>query len=193
MLPPAHRVTFSASCCERLLPNYEGFSLKEAWGDYNFLRKTLDKIWEFAAADVAILEAVPFLRKRCEALAPDTEDFSSVLTSPALDAVSALVETLDCCITGSAESSVRAATSAHDTIYMYIQSRDHLEYDNLDFEQEIYGDPLMIEEMEAQRSDIDILRSNSLITPQLLQAIRQSSAIKGLQPVFDGRLREEFK
>lgn len=45
-LPPLHRVAFAASCCERLLPNYNAFYFLENWGDPSVLRTALNEVWQ---------------------------------------------------------------------------------------------------------------------------------------------------
>ncbi len=47
-LPASHRVAFAASCCERLVPNYQAFALMEDWGNPRLLRRALDAAWKTA-------------------------------------------------------------------------------------------------------------------------------------------------
>ena len=45
-LPPLYRIAFAASCCERLLPNYNAFSCMENLGDPSVLRNALNEVWQ---------------------------------------------------------------------------------------------------------------------------------------------------
>jgi uncharacterized protein YjaG (DUF416 family) len=148
-LAPRARVAFAASCCERLLPNYRAFSADENWGSPEVLREGLDLAWRFARAGSFEIEQARSLRDRCEASAPDTEDFRHPLTSAALDAAVAICETLDCCLSGDVKRSQAAAIAARDTVYMFVQP------DGTPMSDEwIYSQPIMKAELAKQRADL---------------------------------------
>ena len=176
-----HRIAFAASCCERLVPNYIGFAQTENWGDPNLIRYSLDQVWSFLRGGVITGESIRELSQRCEAVAPDTEVYSSNLTSAALDAVGAVVETLDSCLDGSVEHAVSAASLARDTIDMYIQVRDDLDYTDPEFEEKILNDQLMQEELQKQSKDIEDLKAGGPLGEDTLDRIRLSSSQAGLQ------------
>lgn len=181
-LPKMHRVAFAASCCERMLPNYRAFSAMEQWGDFNLLRKALDDVWRWLKGDPLSQEYVINLADKCYAVAPDADDFSSLFTSSALDAVGSIVETLWCCVDGDARRAADVGSNANDTIDMYIQVRDGLDPADPAIEEKIQADPLMIEELEKQAADIGALGAIDSLTSDFLDSLRHSSESIGLQP-----------
>jgi hypothetical protein len=185
-LPKMHRVAFAASCCERLLPNYYAFSIMDQWGDFDLLRKALDEVWRWLKGDPLSLEHAVNLADKCYAVAPDTEDFSSLFTSSALDAANAIVETLWCCVDGDARRAAEVGSYAVDTIDMYIQVRDSLDPADPMFEEKIQADPLMLEELEKQAADLKALGAINSLTSDFLDSLRHSSESVGLQPMLRG-------
>jgi uncharacterized protein len=185
-LPVKHRIVFVASCCERLLPNYRAFSLMENWGDVHILERSLDVVWQFLSGVEVKTGQIHKLKEQCEKVTPDTEDFSSLFTSAALDAASAVCETLTCCLNADAERVAGVGSLARDTIDMFIQVHDELDYSDQDFEAKILRHPLMIEELEKQRQDIESLSSVSELSPDFLERFRQSAKTAGLQPFSRG-------
>jgi uncharacterized protein len=191
-LPVSHRIAFGASCCERLLPNYRAFSLQEAWGNFDLLRYSLDVIWSLLKGSQIDVREIEMLIQQCKEVIPDTENFSSNYTSAALDASASVVETLNSCITGSAENIADVGEMARDTIYLYLASRDASDLsiaqpDNTD-EKKISRDPLMIEELNKQNQDIEALMMKKELTPEFLEKLRQSSSTCGIQPFLRGLL-----
>jgi uncharacterized protein len=77
------QLAFGASCCERHFPEYVVFVEEQGWGDSAILRITLERAWKIARGEQAETTG---LSKRCENAIPDSEDFSSDATSPALSA-----------------------------------------------------------------------------------------------------------
>lgn len=97
-LSVGHRALFAAATTERLLPNYQAFSLLEGWGDYGVLRGSLDLVWSaLVAGNVPVLDASPIkkMRRLCMRQMPDADDFVSLFVPLAQDAVSAVVCALE--------------------------------------------------------------------------------------------------
>ena len=133
-------------------------------------------MWAFLQGQVLAADCIEALARQCTEAAPDTEVFSSLYTSSALDAASATVEALGCCADGDPERGVRVATSARDTVDMYIQMRDKLEASGPAMEEAIARDPLMVREVQKQVRDMDQLRATRVLTPEFLASLRQSSS-----------------
>lgn len=178
-LPRSHRVVFATSVCERLLPNYEAFSRLEQWGEPTILRSALDEVWRSLEATSLTPERLHDLQAQCEAVLPDTEDFTSLYTSAALDAGVAILETLACCRDGDPQRAATVASLARDTVDMYVQQKDHLDYADPEFEQKIAAHPLMIRELRKQREDLEELRTATALDREFLEKIRHSSNNQG--------------
>lgn len=184
--PNPYRIAFTASCCERLLPNYQAFVVMEQWGDFSLLRKALNEVWKVLEGENLSSDYLLDLSRQCENVAPDTEDFSSVFTSAALDAASGVALALQCCIDGGASKAAEVGSLARDTIDMYIQVRDCLDYSDPAFEEKIQNDPLMLAELGKQAADLKALASMSELTSEFLENLRRSSESLGLQSQLRG-------
>jgi uncharacterized protein YjaG (DUF416 family) len=78
---------------------------------------------------------------KCEKIIPDTENFESPLTSAALDAAVAVTNALEYCLDNEDKKIDEVATVARDTVDLYIQDRDNLDYQDPNFEEKISNDP----------------------------------------------------
>jgi uncharacterized protein YjaG (DUF416 family) len=177
-----HRVAFCASCCQRMLPNYEKFHRMEEWGNPNVLKTGLAEVWAFLAGQRMATSHLEALARDCANAAPDTERFSSLYTSSGLDAASSIVETLRCSVDGEPARAVQVATSARDSVDMYIQMTKDLDSSGPAMEEAIANDPLMRREIEKQQADLAGLRGIQELTPEFLARLRQSSSYDLLAP-----------
>ena len=178
-LPQMHRVVFAAACCERLLPNYAAFARQVHWGDPNTLRRALDYIWRSITERSVDRGAVDFLMRECDAVVPDTEDFETGLVSAALDAGTAILGTLHALLDGGTNHVLEVASYCRDTVHMYIQDRDDLDYRDPLFDSKIERDPLMTREIERQSALLSTLATSPILDDRLLKSIREESADGG--------------
>lgn len=179
-LPRTHRVAFGAACCERLLPNYAAFAREVQWGDLGTLRAAVDYVWSVLNGARADRAEIDRFIERCDAVIPDTEDFDTSWVSAALDAGTAVVETLRALIDGHSKRLVDIASFCRDTVDMYIQERDQLDY-NRDplFETKIADDPLMKRELARQSAILSQLAKNPVLDAAFLRRLRDESADGG--------------
>jgi uncharacterized protein YjaG (DUF416 family) len=178
-LPRAHRVAFAAACCERLLPNYAAFVREVHWGEPGLLRSALDYIWSAIAGGSVDGEEIHRLIRQCEDVIPDTEDFETSLVSAALDAGTAVIGTLRALLDGDTKHVVGVASYCRDTVHMYIQDRDDLEYCDPLFDLKIERDALMRRELERQSTLLSKLASNPILDDRVLISIREESSDAG--------------
>lgn len=178
-LPAARRTAFAASCCERLLPNYVAFTSDEDWGNAPLLREALDEIWLVARGRRAVRSRISTLRVACEAVVPDTEDFSSRYVSAALDAATAILSALECCLDGDPDAAAAPGILARDTIDMFIQLRDGLNDEQVGFEAHIENDVLMMRELSQQQRDLLTLALADLSDEEVATRLRRSSKGRG--------------
>jgi uncharacterized protein YjaG (DUF416 family) len=175
-LSKERRVAFCAACCQRMLPNYQKFSKIEGWGRPEVLTTALAEVWRFLDGTLFAKDRVDDLANGCQEAAPDTEEFTSLYTSSALDAASALVETLRCCDDGDPRHGVIVGTAARDSVDMYVQMRDQLDPSSPALEATILQDPLMQREIEKQRSDVVSLKTAPTLSHEVLLRLRESSS-----------------
>lgn len=175
-LSKERRVAFCVACCQRMLQNYEKFSRMENWGRRHVLTTALEEVWSFLEGNPLAKERIDELARECEGAAPDTEEFSSLYTSSALDAASALVETLRCCEDGDPRHGVIVGGAARDSVDMYVQMRDQLDPGAVTLEETILRDPLMQRELEKQRADLATLKKAPILDRKVLLSLRESSS-----------------
>lgn len=93
-----HCALFAAATSERLLPNYQAFSLLEGWGDYSVLRSSLDYVWSnIIANNVPVTNPSPVkkMRRLCLRQMPDADDFVSLFGPLAQEAIAGIVCALE--------------------------------------------------------------------------------------------------
>jgi uncharacterized protein YjaG (DUF416 family) len=178
-LPQSHRVVFAAACCERLLPNYSAFVREVGWGKPDILRAALDYIWSALDSGDVDRGEIDRAIKRCDAVVPDTDDFDTSSVSAALDAGTAVIGTLRSLLDGDTKHILEVATYCRDTVHMYIQERDNLDYRDSLFETKIEEDPLMRREIARQSAVLSALADNPVLDAALLKRLRDESADGG--------------
>lgn len=149
------RILFLVSCCERQFGNYFRFNQETGWGNPKALCDGLKGLWHYSN-DVGIVN-LEKLRSAIEAVTPNTEDFTSIYTSAALDAATALLESLDYCLDNEIDHCVQVACLCRDSVYMFVQLHEKYNYSDAD-EVRIYAHPLVAKELRAQQSDIERIR-----------------------------------
>src|SRR5260221_14697624 len=84
------RVVFGVSCSERMVPNYLAFKRQVKWGDEQPLRQGLDELWEYVLGRSIDVVRIKNVMQQCETPAPDSDNFSTILTEPAQDSCFAI-------------------------------------------------------------------------------------------------------
>src|SRR5205807_263748 len=105
-LDARRQAAFAGLCAERLMPFYRWFQRTERWGDYDGLRRSLDVVWDYVGGVEITASQAENLRKLVDAATPDTDEFSDALASRAMDAATAVSQTVAIC---AEPSNIRAA------------------------------------------------------------------------------------
>ena len=100
-----HHIAFAASCCERMLPNYEAAAVTQKWDNANLLREALNEVWKFVGGACISEERIRKLIQECEKVIPRT-DFGGIFAQVTQYALIAVILTLETCIDGNAEGLV---------------------------------------------------------------------------------------
>lgn len=147
-------LAFGAACCERMMPNYNVFVREVGWRDAEPLRNALDAVW--AACDGKSFSHVELrkLLSRCEECAPDSDDFTSLYTASAQDAVFAVCCLLDFLLDGDVGRIVSVARSATESVDLIVQEREGMDPSDPLREQKILENLLMQQELVRQRRDL---------------------------------------
>lgn len=149
------RVAFAASCCERLIPSYQIFSETMNWGDPTLLRSAIAEVWTSLESGSFNIEKIRRLVSECEQILPDTEDFDSPFTSAALDAGTAVLDTLECCLDGDPQHALDVASFSRDTVDMILRQSGAAGSDLGN--KIVANDPMMIKELNRQSEDLQTL------------------------------------
>lgn len=104
-------VTFMASLCERMYPNYQAFCLETGFGEPQIYRRILDLIWETLVVKDAKVNFDSQLEKLEEAI-PSSDDYDIYGVYPAIDACIALGELIHSRLSGETLSHAVAVSEA---------------------------------------------------------------------------------
>lgn len=155
------QAAFAYLTCERLFPNYVYFSHNFDFGKPTILREAIDFLYLNIFEKNPDENKINSLSKKIEENTPDPGEFETGLASSALDACAALYHSLLFLTSKDFSNISYISTSATDSVHMYIQEVDDLDF-NTDklFQEKIDNHPLMKREISIQKGIITFL-SNS--------------------------------
>ncbi|MFH6995145.1 DUF416 family protein [Flavobacterium sp. FlaQc-48] len=153
------KITFSLLICERLLPNYVYFSKKYGYGDPSQLEEIISTLFKDLIEKNKSQNIDNYINV-VENLTPDTEDYSTILASFALNACTSILSTLFFLKDDDFENLADVATYARDTVDMFIQERDDLDMNDSQMEILIEKDPFMQKELKRQFEVVDYLNNS---------------------------------
>lgn len=155
LLSDKGRIIFALLTCEKLYPNYVFFRNHFHWGDERLLGDAIIGIYEYIIKKDK--SEIKHLLDEVESITPDTGEFPDVTASFALDACTAVYSTLKYISFKNIDDLVDVASYAIDTVDMYVQEKENLEYSDPEFESKIANDPYMIAEKRRQQTLLDRL------------------------------------
>lgn len=184
----------------------------ERWGEPDTLKRALDALWDCLINEDMTAERIEDIRRAVEAAAPDTDQFTSLFTGPALETVIAVAYALECYRDNGVNSAVAAAQAAINAIDAYVNMVDHpnpaggtlsssedpsgsgrsstpisvLKKEQEQFDQWIRQHPLMVAELRGQQQDIALLARHDVLQPGLIHGLRESARLRGIQPFARG-------
>ena len=176
----SHRqLAFGASCCERLLPNYQMFHLETGYGGVQPLKDALGYAWirtsetrgEYANEAHAANDKIYLLIRACENAAPQTEDFTSLYVTAAQDACFAICCCLDFLLDSDVEKITQVAAYATDSVDLYIQEIEALQPHDPNLEEKILSHFLMQRELLRQEEALRILESSAFLKVEARQQL----------------------
>lgn len=159
------QLAFAYLTCERLYPNYVYFSHNFKFGNDKVLKGAINFISDSLFDNAIDKNTTQRLLKDVDKIIPYPEKFTTVLASSALDACTVVIETLNFLLDKQSSRLEDISTLATDTIDMYIQERDGIDYNSENFEIKIYKDPLMQNELAVQKGIISYLMRVDKIEP----------------------------
>jgi uncharacterized protein YjaG (DUF416 family) len=136
LLSVAQRKELGLAVCKKLFFDYQIFSHENSWGDSDLLLDGINFIQKSNLEEVDVLQTNIFIEE-IEKITPDTEDFSNC--SYALNACTAVLDTLNYLISKNIDSILSCCTYLNDTVDFKIQEPTTLP------ESQINSHPAMIE------------------------------------------------
>jgi uncharacterized protein YjaG (DUF416 family) len=178
-LPSIHRIAFAASCCERLLPNYNVFSRTENWGNPLTLRKALTEVWQILQGkplDVVMIQHLKDEINRNDVF-PHSDDFSGYV-GEAQYACSAILYTLSACENSNNLSEIiNAVERVAFTLESFNDWDESLGSKN--YLEAIAKHPFTVREMAKQSEDLQRLKEVETLDREFLEWPRTSSYNNG--------------
>src|ERR1700744_5772778 len=89
------KILFSVLTSEKLYPNYVAFEARSDWGNSEILKEATSLVYYYLInRNSTSISDFDDIITRIDLITPDTEDFSDLTTSFALDACTALISTI---------------------------------------------------------------------------------------------------
>ena len=152
------QIIFLLVICQRMIPNFRAFSRETGFTGEQILNSLLNKAWNNLSAGI-IFDNLSKEADIAESLAPDTEDFDSILVSSALDAAVATSLLMKSFCDGETNTIVTGAALIRDSVDMYVQVIEDMDPNSVDIEMQILSHELMQNELRLQREAIEFLSS----------------------------------
>jgi hypothetical protein len=166
-LPSRSRIAFGLSCCERMFRNYLACKQKINWGNEQPLQMALDELWKHVEGQAIAKPVAKQMYEACEAVAPNSDNFSEMLTTLAQDACFAICCVLEYVAQENPERIAQASSFAIDTLDFYVQELMDDFSDSyravpksIERDEQIKLHPLMQRELTRQDADLKLLATN---------------------------------
>ncbi len=189
------QIAFAAACCERMLPNYDGFCVMEGWGDPALLRRALDRIWAAVDGREIPADEIQSLLAACDAIIPDAEDVASAFTGVAQYAVASVMHVLEFLSTGKLDELAAAAGLAEESIYEYLHAAcdQYLRTSELDeaLDQWVRNSPMITDERNLQGEEMELIASWGGRNADLIRRLQENSRSAGIQPIRRGMVSKK--
>lgn len=182
------QLLFGVIICERLYPGYVEFNRVYDWGRVDVLEEAIAMMHQYLInEDLFDADEIQEMMERIEMITPDTEDFSGVITSLALNSCTSVYSTLKYMMDKDVDDVADVATYARDTIDAYIQEKYKLDPNDPQLSDRIESDQLMIREKDSQKQILTKLSAMSLdkITDKIV------NELSGKKPEIDFTLLQE--
>jgi uncharacterized protein YjaG (DUF416 family) len=160
LVPFWKQLAFLTSVCKRLIPSFFAFSKETGALGTSELESILQKAVR-SILKGEINAGFESDSKLAESFAPETEEHSSIFTSSALDAATAISILANAFDEQHTSMIVEGAALARDSVDMFIQEIEELKPNDPQLELKILQHKLMQKELKRQREDLKFLQTLS--------------------------------
>jgi len=153
------QVAFAYLTCERVFPNYEFFSKNYNFGDPNIMRQSIDFIYNSLNQTATINgQQIEHLLTMVYKNTPNTNDFTTFYATICMYSGGVIYESVNLLKkTDFNRILTDISDMAINAIDCFIQERDDMDYEDINFETKILNDPLMQNEIALQKGVISYL------------------------------------
>ena len=167
----AKQVAFAYLTCERLYPNYVYFSDNFSFGNPAVLRDAIDYLYHNLFEINPDKPKINLLIKNVDKNTPDTEDFTTILVSAALDTCTAINNSLSFLADKDFSKIEFISTYGIDTVSMYIQEVENIQLSKKEINQRVNKHPLMEKKIQTQQGIIIFLYNATSINYDDIQTL----------------------
>jgi uncharacterized protein YjaG (DUF416 family) len=157
------QAAFAYLACERLYPNYVYFSENYGFGDPNVLRAAIDFLHDNLFEESIDKNKIDSHIKAVEKNTPDTEDFSVIFVSSALDACTCILDSLSFLLKQDFLKITYISSYGIDSVDMYIRETEGIGASDKNFRQRVDEHPLMTKEISIQQGIVTFLCNTNSI------------------------------
>jgi len=180
-LPPAHRIAFAASCCERMIPNYSAFSRAEGWGDPAMMRTALNEVWQILQGKLVDAERIHQLQEYCNGAVPEFDYLNNTIYAyGALQSAQSICHCLELCLNPTSPIVNKIVECVVNIVTEYIRilkedaDSNWLNKTYAEQNEDIDNHPFTIREIAKQREDLQRLKEIATLDREFLEWLRTS-------------------
>lgn len=169
------QLAFAYLTCERMFPNYVYFSENYGFGDPKILRDAIDFVYSAIFIENNIdKQKIEYFLKTSKANIPGPDDHGSYYGTIALDSGAIVYESIVLLKKEDTKTSLTGiSTTATNLIDCFIQTRDEMDYGDVDFEEKILNDTVMQKEIAIQNGIISYLGRIGKVEPSDMETLMQ--------------------
>lgn len=172
------RATFCAALCERHLPHYQIFADIESNADAKLYRNSLDKVWDFLLGQTKVGKNFESALEKIEAILPEPQNYEFYGVYPALDALTALIATLQQCMDEKVNETENLKDLTRSTLAQFLEASSEEELSDVALEQCLQHSPLFEVQQEFENWVLEQL-ANGGSHKDLVKLIRPEARNQG--------------
>jgi len=157
-LPARYQLAFGAACCERHFSDYLRFSQEQNWGSPELLRRTMNIAWAISENGEPPPADWGQLLRDCINAIPHSEQFSMPVADYAQNVGIMVAHLVEFMGQNDPKKIVMTASAARDLVDAKVQITERLKPTDPNLERKISEHPLMVSELNSQRSSLETLR-----------------------------------
>jgi uncharacterized protein YjaG (DUF416 family) len=204
-----HQLLFACCCCERVIPNYRDFAEDQGWEEVGLLEQVMKRLWAAVNGKDLSDTEINAISEKVDSMAPDEDACQSWFLGAAQDAATMVLACLEFHAERQKDSLEEIANYALESVKEWIllasdynpndaegkpDDRDLARRLGLkppcgansactqeEAENECRRSRLVQAELDKQRFDVEVLEIHPLLTKELIELLRRSSSMQGVQ------------